>query len=91
MILSLLFTERPLLVFGALSGLCFVISLILGLPLVIEFMQSSAVPRFPTAFICVGLGVIAVVLCISGLLAHLIGRNAREMRRFFYLLHSKKA
>ena len=90
MILQLLFTERPLFVFGALSAICFALSLILGVPIVVEFMQTSQVPRFPTAFICVGFGVVGVVLGIAGLLAHLVARNCKEMRRFFYLLHKGK-
>ena len=87
MIFSLLFTERPLFVFGTVSVFCLVLSLILGVPIVVEFMQTSQVARFPTLFICVGLMVISVVLGIAGLLAHLVGRNCKEMRRFFYLLH----
>ena len=87
MIFQLLFTERPLFVFGVLSAFCFVLSLILGVPIVVEFMQTSQVARFPTAFICVGFGVVGVVLGIAGLLAHLVARNCKEMRRFFYLLH----
>lgn len=91
MILQLLFTERPLFVFGIASILCFAVALILGVPLVVEFIETSKVPRFPTAFICVGFGIIGVVLGIAGLLAHLIGRNCKEMRRFVYLLNSSKA
>lgn len=85
MILQLLFTERPLFVFGALSAFCFALSFILGAPIVVEFMQTSQVARFPTLFVCVGLMVISVVLGIAGLLAHLVARGIRENRRFFYL------
>ena len=87
MIMQLLFTERPLFVFGIASVLCFIVAFALGVPLVVEFMQTSKVPRFPTAFICVGFGVVGVVLGIAGLLAHLVVRGIRENRRFFYLLH----
>lgn len=87
MIIQLLFTERPLYVFGIASFVCFVVAFILGVPLVVEFMQTSKVPRFPTAFICVGFGVIGVVLGIAGLLAHLVVRGIRENRRFFYLVN----
>ena len=45
MIFQLLFTERPLFVFGALSAFCFALSLILGVPIVVEFMQTSQVAR----------------------------------------------
>ena len=89
MIMQLLFTERPLYVFGIASFVCFIIAFILGVPLVVEFMQTSKVPRFPTAFICVGFGVVGVVLGIAGLLAHLVVRGIRENRRFFYLANKK--
>lgn len=89
MIIQLLFTERPLFVFGITSALCFIIAFVLGVPLVVEFMQTSKVPRFPTAFICVGFGVVGVVLGIAGLLAHLVVRGIRENRRFFYLANKK--
>ncbi|MGX3043841.1 glycosyltransferase family 2 protein [Helicobacter sp. T3_23-1056] len=85
MIMQLLFTERPLFVFGIASALCFIVAFALGVPLVVEFIQTSKVPRFPTAFICVGFGVVGVVLGIAGLLAHLVVRGIRENRRFFYL------
>ena len=86
MILQLLWTERPLFVFGIASFVCFCVAFVLGVPIVVEFIETSKVPRFPTAFICVGFGVIGVVLGIAGLLAHLIVRGIRENRRFFYLL-----
>ena len=87
MIFQLLFTERPLFVFGLVSAFCFVLSLVLGVPIVVEFIQTSQVARFPTLFVCVGLMIISVVLGIAGLLAHLVARNCKEMRRFFYLLN----
>ncbi|MGX3010726.1 glycosyltransferase [Helicobacter sp. 23-1044] len=89
MIMQLLFTERPLFVFGIASFACFIVAFALGVPLVVEFMQTSKVPRFPTAFICVGFGVVGVVLGIAGLLAHLVVRGIRENRRFFYLTNKK--
>lgn len=89
MIFHLLLTERPLLFFGALSGLCFALSLILGLPVVLEFMQTSQVARFPTLFVSVGLMILAALLGICGILAHLITRNAKEMRRFSYMMNGK--
>ncbi len=85
MILNLLFSERPLLVFGVLSILCCLLSLILGVPIFLEFLETSKVARFPTLFVCVGLMVIAVVLCIAGLLAYLITKSIKESRYLVYL------
>lgn len=90
MILWLLLSERPLLVFSALSGFCFAISLILGLPIVVEFTQTSQVVRFPTLFVSVGLMSISVMLGICGILAHLIVASRKELRRFAYISNSKR-
>lgn len=85
MIMQLLFTERPLFVFGILSFLFCVLCLMLGIPIVLEFFETSKVARFPTLFVSVGFGVISVILAISGLLAYLIARNTKEMRHLSYL------
>lgn len=85
MIFGLLFTERPLFVFGIASAFAFVVAIILGIPLVLEFMETSKVPRFPTAFICVGFCISGVILSIAGYLAHLINSATREERRRTYV------
>ncbi len=85
MILNLLFSERPLLVFSVLSAICFLLSLFFGVPVFVEFLETSKVARFPTLFVCVGLMVIAVVLFIAGLLAHLVTKSIKESRYLAYL------
>lgn len=89
MIFQLLFTERPLFVFGTLSALCFVLSFFVGVDIYLEFLETSAVARYPTLFVCVGVGVIGVVLGVAGMLAHLIVKGIRESRRIAYLHHKK--
>lgn len=87
MLLSLLVSERPMLVFGILALICFIVGLILSVPILSEFILTSKVPRFPTLFGIVGLFVISVVLFITGILCSFITRAIKENRRFFYLLH----
>ena len=89
MILNLLFSERPLLVFGLCGTLCFMLAFIFGLPVVFEFLETSRVARFPTLFVCVGLMVIGVVLCIAGLLAYLVTKGIKEARYLAYLQSSR--
>ena len=89
MILNLLFSERPLLVFGLCGTLCFMLAFIFSLPIVFEFLETSRVARFPTLFVCVGLMVIGVVLCIAGLLAYLVTKGIKEARYLAYLQSSR--
>lgn len=84
MIINLIFSEKPLVAFGILSLISLFCGIILGIPIVLEFLETSKVPRFPTLFLCIGLGVIAVILFISGFLAHLITRNIKQIRRITY-------
>ena len=91
MILNLLFSERPLLVFGVLSAICFLLSLFFGVPVFVEFLETSKVARFPTLFVCVGLMVIAVVLFIAGLLAHLVTKSIKESRYLAYLQSKRES
>ena len=91
MILNLLFSERPLLVFSVLSAICFLLSLFFGVPVFVEFLETSKVARFPTLFVCVGLMVIAVVLFIAGLLAHLVTKSIKESRYLAYLQSKRES
>lgn len=88
-LLSLVVCERPLLVFGLFAFLCFAVAVILGVPIAIEFLQTGAVPRFPTAFVCVGLGVIGVLSSFAAIICALVVRGIKEARRFMYLRAGK--
>lgn len=90
MILKLLFLEKPLSVFGFLGLLCFVVSAIMGTPIIIEYIHSSQVPRFPTLFSCIGLGIIGFICLITGFLSHLIVRNIKENRYLAYLRYKNE-
>lgn len=85
MIAQLLFSERPLFIFSIMSLVCFVLCFGLSVPIIVEFLETSKVPRFPTLFGCIGFGIIGIILLITGFLAFLISRNTKEMRHFAYL------
>lgn len=88
-LLSLVVCERPLLVFGTFSFLCFLVAVILGVPIALEFAQTGLVRRFPTAFICVGLGVIGTLSAFAAVVCSLVVRGIKEARRFMYLINCK--
>mgnify|MGYP000191583430 CR=1 FL=1 len=76
--------ERPLAFFGSLSLLAALASLGLGVPVVMEFLQTGAVDRFPTAFLSGFLAVLAAVGLVSGVILKTVARGRREMKRLQY-------
>lgn len=76
--------ERPLLFFGAISGLILLAALALGAPVISEYMATGLVPRFPTAFLCGTLAVLAGISLVSGIILETVALGRREMKRLAY-------
>jgi glycosyltransferase involved in cell wall biosynthesis len=75
--------ERPFQVFGTVAlGFAFA-SLWFGVPLVVEFVSTGLVPRFPTAILATGLMLVAVMSFSIGLVLDTKAR--RETKRLAYL------
>ncbi|MEG3085784.1 glycosyltransferase family 2 protein [Sphingomonas sp. PB4P5] len=79
--------ERPILFFGVIAGLLAALAVILAIPLAITYMQTHTVPRFPTAILITGLGILAALNMFTGLILDTVVRGRREMRRLAYLAH----
>ena len=79
--------ERPLAFFG-FAGLIFaLIALLLSIPLVLTYLQTGLVPRFPTAVLATGLMILAFLNFFAGLILDTVVRGRREVRRLSYLQH----
>lgn len=79
-ILFLLRDVKPMFFFGALSVfLCF-ISLGLGIPVIIDFIDTGLVERVPTAILSSSIALIAVMSFFCGLILDNVSRGRREMR-----------
>ncbi len=76
--------ERPLLFFGALAGAIMLTALLLGAPVIAEYMSTGLVPRFPTAFLCGTLAVLAGISLVSGIILETVSLGRREMKRLAY-------
>ena len=76
--------ERPLLFFGALAGAIMLTSVVLAAPVIGEYMASGLVPRFPTAFLCGTLAVLACISLVSGIILETVSLGRREMKRLDY-------
>lgn len=86
-ILNLVRNERPLLFFGIAAGLCLLVAVALGLPVLVEYLDTGLVRRFPTAILCFALGIVSVVCVATGLILDLVAHVRRETRRLVFLQH----
>jgi glycosyltransferase involved in cell wall biosynthesis len=83
--LRLLRRERPSLFYGTIALLLAALSVILAVPIAITFAETGLVPRFPTAVLCTGLMILAMLSLASGLILDTVTHGRREMRRLAYL------
>ncbi|MFO7937619.1 MAG: glycosyltransferase family 2 protein [Kiritimatiellia bacterium] len=84
-IVSLLRQEKPLTYYGALGSFCAAVSVILSIPVFITFLETGLVPRFPTAFLSMGLMILAGIFLICGLILDTVTKGRREMRLLAFL------
>jgi glycosyltransferase involved in cell wall biosynthesis len=84
-IVTLYRIERPVLFYGSIGAFLIAIALGLSIPLVITYLHTGLVPRFPTAILITGLIIIAVLCFFAGLILDTVTRGRREVRRLAYL------
>ncbi|MCW5807235.1 MAG: glycosyltransferase [Deltaproteobacteria bacterium] len=86
-ITNLMRNERPLLFFSLIGMALVALALILGIPVMVTYLDTGLVPRFPTAILCSALVVIAVLCVATGLILDLVAHVRREAKRLVYLQH----
>jgi len=80
--------ERPVLFYGGLGALLIATAIILAVPLVLTYLDTGMVPRFPTAILVTGMAIVGVLSFFAGLILDTVTRGRREMRRLAYLAHA---
>lgn len=90
-IVTLFRVERPMTFFGLIAAVFALTGLILSIPLIVTYLETGLVPRFPTAILIVGLMVIAALNGMCGLILDTVVRGRREVKRLSYLAHSAPA
>jgi glycosyltransferase involved in cell wall biosynthesis len=91
MITNLMRNERPLLFFALIAFVLAGLAVALGVPVVLEYLDTHLVRRFPTAILCSALGVISVMCLATGLILDLVAHVRREAKRLVYLQHPSPA
>lgn len=78
--IMILFKEyRPGLFFGLLSLIFLIASLILGVPVIIEYFQTGLVPRFPSLIVSAIFLVITLLLWVCGIILQVIVKKHRQL------------
>ncbi|MFI5272635.1 MAG: glycosyltransferase [Ktedonobacterales bacterium] len=85
MIVDLVKQERPLLFFCTVGLALAVCSIILGVPVVLDFLATHLVLRLPTALLSTGLMLIAFISGACGLILDTVTRGRREAKTLAYL------
>ena len=83
--LRLFAAERPLVCYGLVSASLVLTATGLGLPLVITWLQTGLVPRFPTAILATGIMLLAALSMLAGLVMDSVTRGRREVKMLAYL------
>ncbi len=85
----LLFKEvKPFLFFGILFLGLALLSICLGLPILITYLDTGLVPRFPTAILAASIMLLAFLSLTCGLILDSVARGRREVKRMAYLSYS---
>ncbi len=85
MFAMLLKETRPFRFFGAISLATLALSMMLMVPVLVEYFATGLVPRMPTWMLSVGLFVLAMLFSMTGLILDSVARGRAEQKRMAYL------
>lgn len=84
-ILKLLKRERPLALFGCIFAILTLAAVGLAEPIVLTYMKTGLVPRFPTAILATGIMILAFLSLTAGVILDTVTHGRRETKRLHYL------
>lgn len=76
---------KPFKFFGVIGAGLALASVGLGAPLVVEFLETGLVPRFPTAILAASIMQLAVLSLVCGVIVEAVAEGRREAKRLRYL------
>jgi hypothetical protein len=77
--------ERPLQFFSCIAAALAIAAVALAWPLLIDYLETGLVPRFPTAILSTGLMIVAFMSVVVGLVLDTVTLGRRELKRLHYL------
>jgi len=90
MIANLFREYKPFAFFSIISSLFLIVSIILGISVLIEYLNTGLVPRFPTLIVACIFLVIAFVLWICGIILEVIVRKSKQFYELYLNIIRKK-
>ncbi|MBU0673215.1 MAG: glycosyltransferase family 2 protein [Proteobacteria bacterium] len=87
MIAAVVKEERPLPFFSLLFAILASVSVILAVPIFMEYHATGLVPRFPTAILSTGMMLLGFLCLGCGLILDTVTHGRREMKRMLYLFY----
>lgn len=84
-IVKLLKEERPLFFFSAIFAVLAALAVVLAVPVMLTYMETGLVPRFPTAILATGIMILAFLSLSSGFVLDNVKHGRRETKRLAYL------
>ena len=84
-IVLLLKEQKPLQFFMVGAGALALAALVLGIPVIAQFMKTGLVPRLPTAVLATGLMGLAFLSTTCGFILDSVARGRKEAKRMAYL------
>lgn len=85
LVMSLLRHERPFFLYGLFAALSFLVGIVLGIPVVVDFVETGLVPRLPTAVLASSFVLLGSLAAMIGLVLDGVLRSRREAMRLAYL------
>jgi glycosyltransferase involved in cell wall biosynthesis len=77
--------ERPLLFFSGIAVLFALAAVVVGMPVLLDYLRTGLVPRLPSAVLATGLMLIAFLSLTSGLILDTVTRGRWANKRLAYL------
>lgn len=74
-----------MLFFSLVAGLLATLALALALPIVRDYLATGLVPRMPTALLCTGVMLAALLAGGCGVILQSVKQGQREIKRLLYL------
>lgn len=84
-IVMLIKEECPMMFFGLVALFLVLLSLVLGVPVVTEYIKTGLVPRFPTAVLASSLMICAFISFLMGVVLDSVAKVKKEISRANYL------